>query len=116
MRWDYANRLQATGQQVVNSGTPETTYYTYDAAGERVRKVTEHDAPAGTGTRSHTLHPRTLHTTRLQHQVVQKGDASPMLEWHHRPGSRGESSEAIGVPRRLEDRPYVEKACRAPRS
>ena len=47
MAWDYANRLQATAQQVVNSGTPETTYYTYDAAGERVRKVTEHEAQAG---------------------------------------------------------------------
>ena len=26
---------------MVNDGTPETTYYVYDAAGQRVRKVTE---------------------------------------------------------------------------
>lgn len=47
MGWDYADRLQATSKQVVTSGTPETTYYTYDAAGQRVRKVTERHAAAG---------------------------------------------------------------------
>lgn len=41
MRWDYKDQLQATAQQVVNNGTPETTYYAYDVAGQRVRKVTE---------------------------------------------------------------------------
>ena len=37
---------------MVNSGAPETTYYVYDAAGQRVRKVTERqrtgDARKGT--------------------------------------------------------------------
>jgi RHS repeat-associated protein len=48
MRWDYRDQLQATAQQVVkNGGTPEITYYVYDAAGQRVRKVTENYAPAG---------------------------------------------------------------------
>ncbi|MGF1614664.1 MAG: SpvB/TcaC N-terminal domain-containing protein [Gammaproteobacteria bacterium] len=41
MRWDYRDQLQATAQQVVNNGTPETTWYVYDASGQRVRKVTE---------------------------------------------------------------------------
>src|SRR5262249_41228859 len=41
MQWDFKDQLQATSQQAVNSGTPETTYYVYDAAGQRVRKVTE---------------------------------------------------------------------------
>jgi RHS repeat-associated protein len=41
MQWDHHDQLQATARQVVNTGTPETTYYVYDAAGERVRKVTE---------------------------------------------------------------------------
>ncbi len=42
MQWDYADQLQATAKQVVNiGGTPEITYYTYDASGQRVRKVTE---------------------------------------------------------------------------
>ncbi|MFE0646966.1 SpvB/TcaC N-terminal domain-containing protein [Streptomyces sp. NPDC059534] len=40
MRWDHGDRLAATARQVVNAGTPETTYYVYDSAGERVRKVT----------------------------------------------------------------------------
>jgi RHS repeat-associated protein len=41
MRWDYRDQLQATAQQVINNGTPETTWYVYDADGQRVRKVTE---------------------------------------------------------------------------
>ena len=41
MYWDYRDQLLATAQQVVNNGMPETTWYLYDAAGQRVRKVTE---------------------------------------------------------------------------
>ncbi len=41
MQWDYRDQLQATAQQVINHGTPETTWYVYDSAGQRVRKVTE---------------------------------------------------------------------------
>ena len=44
MRWNYLDRLEASARQVVNSGTPETTYYVYDAGGQRVRKVIEHHA------------------------------------------------------------------------
>jgi RHS repeat-associated protein len=48
MQWDYKDQLQATTRQVVtNGGTPETTYYVYDASGQRVRKVTERQAAAG---------------------------------------------------------------------
>jgi RHS repeat-associated protein len=47
MRWDHKDQLQATSQQVVSAGTPEITYYTYDAAGLRVRKVTEGATAAG---------------------------------------------------------------------
>ena len=37
---------------VERRGTPETTYYVYDAAGQRVRKVTERQtAPGATPTR-----------------------------------------------------------------
>jgi hypothetical protein len=41
MQWDFKDQLQATARQVVNDGIPETTYYVYDASGQRVRKVTE---------------------------------------------------------------------------
>src|SRR5262245_47033645 len=41
MKWDFKDQLSATARQAVNNGTPETTYYVYDAAGQRVRKVTE---------------------------------------------------------------------------
>ncbi len=47
MNWDFKDQLQATSQQVVNDGTPETTYYVYDAGGQRVRKVTERMAGSG---------------------------------------------------------------------
>lgn len=46
MTWDERDRLQSTTRQVVNSGTPETTYYAYDNGGQRIRKVTERQAGA----------------------------------------------------------------------
>ncbi|HKO41663.1 MAG TPA: SpvB/TcaC N-terminal domain-containing protein [Pyrinomonadaceae bacterium] len=47
MSWDYFDRLSATARQVVNGGSPETTYYVYDAVGKRVRKVNERQAGLG---------------------------------------------------------------------
>jgi RHS repeat-associated protein len=47
MRWDHADRLQATAQQVVNSGLPETTWYGYDGGGQRARWATLRSAAAG---------------------------------------------------------------------
>jgi RHS repeat-associated protein len=47
MQWDYQDRLKATSRQVVNEGTPETTYYVYDGSGQRVRKVTERQSAVG---------------------------------------------------------------------
>ncbi|MEM7021012.1 MAG: SpvB/TcaC N-terminal domain-containing protein [Pseudomonadota bacterium] len=53
MRWNDADRLQATARTVVmNGGTPETTYYVYDSSGARIRKVTERaSGPGQTPTR-----------------------------------------------------------------
>jgi len=47
MKWDFRDQLQASAQQVVSGGSPETTWYVYDAGGQRVRKVTERQAAAG---------------------------------------------------------------------
>jgi RHS repeat-associated protein len=47
MTWDAYDRLQSTTRQVVTSGMPETTYYNYDAAGQRVRKITYRQASTG---------------------------------------------------------------------
>lgn len=41
MQWDYKDQLSATSRQVVKEGEPETTYYVYDASGQRARKVTD---------------------------------------------------------------------------
>jgi len=41
MEWNFKDQLSATSRQVVNEGEPETTYYVYDASGQRARKVTE---------------------------------------------------------------------------
>ena len=41
MQWDFLDRLAASARQVVNDGASETTFYQYDAAGQRARKVTE---------------------------------------------------------------------------
>jgi RHS repeat-associated protein len=40
MQYDYKNQLQATAQQVTNTGTPPTTYYRYDSTGQRTIKAT----------------------------------------------------------------------------
>ena len=41
MQWNFKDELSATSRQVVNAGAPVTTYYVYDAGGQRARKVTE---------------------------------------------------------------------------
>ncbi|WP_308873991.1 RHS repeat-associated core domain-containing protein [Thiothrix subterranea] len=42
MLWDYQDQLRASSRQVVNNGgSKETTWYVYDANGQRIRKVTE---------------------------------------------------------------------------
>jgi RHS repeat-associated protein len=47
LTWDAQDRLQSTTRQVVNGGkTPETTFYNYDGGGERLRKVTDGQAPS----------------------------------------------------------------------
>lgn len=47
MEWNFKEELIQTSKQKVNAGTPETTYYQYDASGKRLRKITENQAAAG---------------------------------------------------------------------
>lgn len=49
LQWNFDNMLVASSGQDLDSGTPEMTYYVYDYAGKRVRKVTESSTtiPAG---------------------------------------------------------------------
>ena len=47
MEWNFKDQLQAIQKQIVNNGVGERTYYAYDAAGQRVRKVTERQPAAG---------------------------------------------------------------------
>lgn len=47
MQWGFRDQLRASAGQVVSNGSPETTWYVYDAAGQRVRKLTERQAAAG---------------------------------------------------------------------
>ncbi|ODA39376.1 SpvB/TcaC N-terminal domain-containing protein [Desulfosporosinus sp. BG] len=48
MQWNFQEELQAVvRQRRTDGGTPETTYYVYDAVGQRIRKVTENAAGAG---------------------------------------------------------------------
>ena len=48
MQWDYQDQLRASSKQSVTTPgvTPVTTWYVYDTAGQRVRKVTESEAIA----------------------------------------------------------------------
>jgi RHS repeat-associated protein len=50
MRWDYADRLHATARHAIphdDRDPDEATYYVYDAAGQRARKVTQRAAGGG---------------------------------------------------------------------
>jgi len=49
MDWDFKDQLHATCRQEKNAGRSETTYYVYDASGQRVRMVTER----ASGSRAH---------------------------------------------------------------
>jgi RHS repeat-associated protein len=40
IHWDFKNQLVSTQSQVVSEGAAETTYYVYDSAGQRTRKIT----------------------------------------------------------------------------
>ncbi|MTI86959.1 MAG: insecticidal toxin complex protein [Balneolaceae bacterium] len=51
MEWRFRDRLKKVARQKVNAGTPETTYYVYDAEGQRVRKVTERASDDGNASR-----------------------------------------------------------------
>jgi hypothetical protein len=45
MNWNHYDQLRSTSQQVVTNGdTSETTYYAYNADGQRARKATERQA------------------------------------------------------------------------
>jgi RHS repeat-associated protein len=46
MEWDWKDQLSATARQRVAEGEPETTYYRYDGAGQRVVKATYSEAGA----------------------------------------------------------------------
>ncbi|KAF1823158.1 SpvB-domain-containing protein, partial [Dissoconium aciculare CBS 342.82] len=39
--WDILNHMRSSATQMTSSGVPETTWYVYNSAGERTRKVTE---------------------------------------------------------------------------
>jgi RHS repeat-associated protein len=43
MAWNFQDQSLETRRQVVNHGTPEATFYVYDAAGQRARKITLRD-------------------------------------------------------------------------
>jgi RHS repeat-associated protein len=47
MVWDEDDRLRSTTRQVVNAGTPVTSYYVYGVDGARLRKPTDGQAAAG---------------------------------------------------------------------
>ena len=47
MRWDFRDRLSASPVRWSTAAIRETTYYVYDAGGQRVRKMTELAAATG---------------------------------------------------------------------
>ncbi|KAF2210000.1 hypothetical protein CERZMDRAFT_7770, partial [Cercospora zeae-maydis SCOH1-5] len=48
--WDVSNQMRSSALQVTTSGIPETTWYVYNSAGQRVRKITERSRDSATET------------------------------------------------------------------
>ena len=80
MRWNFRDQLQATARQKVNNGTPETTYYVYDASGQRARKVTEWYAPAGQATLYKKSESIYLGIFEI-HRTYDNGNTQPKTEY-----------------------------------
>ncbi|KAI9845919.1 MAG: hypothetical protein M1837_004455 [Sclerophora amabilis] len=65
--WDFSDRLRSSSTQLLNDGTPQTTWYVYNSSGTRVRKVTERAAP---GENTPTKLKETLYLGN--HQIYRK--------------------------------------------
>ena len=104
MSWDFVkDQLQATQTQVVTDGTGQRTFYIYDAAGQRVRKVTESANGAVSyeriylgsfevyreygGTGVMTLERQTLHVMDDRQRIA--------LVWNITEGSNGSPSQLV---------------------
>jgi RHS repeat-associated protein len=80
MKWNLKDQLQATSQQVVtNGGTAETTYYVYDASGQRALKFTNSQAAAGA---TPTLQDQRIYLGNYELYLAYAG-SSPSLETLH---------------------------------
>ena len=73
LTWDMHNRLHSSVTQKTKSMTPETTWYVYNNKGERVRKVTERAAVAGS---SPTKLKETLFFGAYEEYVEYAGDGN----------------------------------------
>jgi RHS repeat-associated protein len=105
MRYDHRDQVSATARQAVSEGTPETTFYVYDGAGQRVRKVTERQNGTrrneriylggfevyreyGGGGNDVTLERETLHVTDdrqrialVETRIANGGSQSPLIRY-----------------------------------
>jgi RHS repeat-associated protein len=71
MSWNTNDELQSISTQLVNSGIPELTWYTYDSDGHRSRKVAERAAPNRSLT---TKAKETIYLSGLEIQRTYAGD------------------------------------------
>ena len=73
LAWNIHNRLHSSVTQKTKSMTPETTWYVYNNKGERVRKVTERAAVAGS---SPTKLKETLFFGAYEEYIEYAGDGN----------------------------------------
>jgi RHS repeat-associated protein len=82
MRHTFKDELAAVARQVVNAGTPETTWYVYDGDGTRLRKVVERAAPAG-GRGAKRFERYTIDGTELEREYDGAGALSAQRRTLH---------------------------------
>ncbi|KAK5996110.1 Toxin subunit YenB-like protein [Cladobotryum mycophilum] len=76
LSWDFKNHLRSSSTQIVKDGsTPETTWYVYDANGQRVRKVTDRCSSPG-GAAAATKLKETMYLGEYQIYRFYRGDGT----------------------------------------
>ena len=92
MTWDFNNLLKSTSRQEMSIGTPERTYYVYDASGKRVRKVTERAAAEDASLR---MLKETIYLDGIEIQRRYKGDGKTLEYEKHNATVAGTSTIAL---------------------
>jgi hypothetical protein len=84
IEWNCFDKIQSLSRQNINEGTPEKTWYVYDANGRRIRKVTERQQQGQNETSSRKLSERiTLGNFDIYREYSGAGEVTKQCDTLH---------------------------------